>query len=86
MEKITITKDEFQEAMKKATEKTVGKITKEHPDSPLMAVLIPITGVIFASEVKDILFGEEDKDEKKDNSASTDGPIPPFMFGPLGGF
>lgn len=61
---ITISKEDYKEAVKKAIVSTIMNVKKENGDG-MMLLLIPMIGSIFASEVMNILFGEKDQEEEK---------------------
>ena len=68
---ITITKEQFDDAVKKAISSTMNDVKKESGDGMAM-LLIPMIGSTFAREVRDILFGEQK--EQTSEETHDDGP------------
>lgn len=58
---ITISKEDFDEAVSSATSKVIDKMEKDGEHSGMAMLLVPMTGMMFAHEVKDILFGAEEE-------------------------
>ena len=68
---ITITKEQFDDAVKKAIPLTINDVKKSN-GSDMMMLLVPIIGITFAEGVRDILFGEQK--EQTSEETHDDGP------------
>jgi hypothetical protein len=58
---ITISRDEFREAVADAVKVVSEKIESDEKKGGMAAFLIPLTGMTFAGEIEDILFGHEEE-------------------------